>query len=238
MSTALTLDAFQTARDAFAVDGDEMRTHKGRSVVAVEIDGRRHYLKRFWFTPSQVFKRYVARGFHEMRMIDWLNGNGFAGPKIVRRGHTGRHPFVTRVYFLMEEVPDEVPLETAWRKSAGDEDGLLADLASFSARLHDAGFVHTDFSGRHILVGREAERRTFRLIDVERAAVGRIDLRRSAADLATLATSVIDEELRRRIETDFLDSYIAKRSTLNGRLGTGDFRSLVERAEPAGSFDW
>lgn len=236
MAGALTLDAFETVRDVFAISGDEMRTHKGRSVVAVQIDGRTHYLKRFWFVPSQMFKRYVARGFHEMRMIDWLNDSGFAGPKIVRRGHAGVYPFITRLFFLMEEPPGELALEAAWRKSPDDADALLSSFASFAAKLHDAGFIHTDFSERHILVGRNASQWTFRLIDLERAAVGRVNDKRAAADIATLATSIADEELRRRIRTDFLDEYVAKRFAPGGVSPDVDFRSLFADAKPTKSF--
>ncbi len=223
----------QNVDDAFAIIGDEMRVHKGRSVIAVSVDERTHYLKRFWLTPSQLFKRHVARGFHELRMIDWLNGNGFAGPKIVRRGHAGIGPLATRLFFLMEEVPDELPLETAWRKSPEDADAILADLATFAAKLHDAGFTHTDFSERHILAGRGSTGWTFRLIDVERARLGRVSDNLAAADLATLAASILDEDLKDRIKAGFLDDYVNKRGT---RSSNNDFRDLFTRAEPTKDF--
>jgi tRNA A-37 threonylcarbamoyl transferase component Bud32 len=232
----LTLETFESTDRVFAVTGDEMRAHKGRSVVAVQVDGRTHYLKRFWFVPSQLFKRHAARGFREMRTIDWLNDSGFAGPKIVRRGHSGVFPLVTRVFFLMEEVPDELPLEAAWREYPEQADAMLADLASFAARLHTAGFTHTDFSERHILVGRGPAQWTFRLIDVERGRVGRINNRRAAADLRTLAVSIADEQLRGYIETEFVDAYITRRSALGGLSHSVDFRSLFVRATATKSF--
>ena len=57
-----TLADFDRIDTAFSVEGLDMRTHKGRSVVRVAIDGKTHYLKRFWFLPAQLFKRHVARG--------------------------------------------------------------------------------------------------------------------------------------------------------------------------------
>ena len=229
----LTLDRFDDVRSAFAVRGDEMRVHKGRSVVAVSIGGTTHYLKRFWLTPSQIFQRHVARGLHEMRMIDWLNRSGFAGPKIVRGGRAGSFMCMTRVFFLMEEVPNEWPLEAAWRKFADQGERMVSELACFAARLHDAGFIHTDFSERHILVGRRGEGWSFRLIDLERARQGRPDLERAAADLATLAASISDEDLRGRIEGDLLADYVAHRKTLPREV---DFPSLVAAAKPTKSF--
>ncbi len=248
MGEGLTLDAFDTVDGAFAVDGLDMRIHKGRSLVLVTVEGKTHYLKRFWLCPTQIFKRQVARGLYEIRMIDWLNDNGFAGPRIVRRGSDGPFPLRRRVFFLMEEVPDELPLEASWRRFPGRGDELLRALAAHAARLHDAGFCHTDFSERHILVGGWADepqaacRRlktgptdawTFRLIDVERGHVGRATLTRAAADLATLAASVSDDRLRGQITTVFLDDYIAQRRTLPPNV---DFRAILARATPTRAF--
>ena len=266
MGDGLTLDAFDTVAAAFGVDGLDMRTHKGRSVVLVNVAGKTHYLKRFWLCPTQILKRHVARGLHEMRMIDWLNGHrlenrchtrlenrrhtrlenrcptGFAGPRIVRRGSDSLLGLSRRVFFLMEEIPDELPLEASWRRCGAQGDELLRSLAARAARLHDAGFCHTDFSERHILVGRASSRSnvgcqpdgwTFRLIDVERGHVGRANPTRAAADLATLAASVSDDRLRKQITTVFLDDYIAKRRTLPPNL---DFRALFARATPTRSF--
>ena len=85
MTNAIEIAGFASLRDVFAMEGDEMRTHRGRSVVALTVNGHRHFLKRFWLDLTKPFGRSVSRGLHEMRMIDWLNGNGFAGPRIVRR---------------------------------------------------------------------------------------------------------------------------------------------------------
>ena len=183
-------------------------------------------------------------------MIDWLNDHplenqchtSFAGPRIVRRGADSLLRLRRRVFFLMEEVPDELPLEASWRRFSQQGDELLRALAEHAARLHDAGFCHTDFSERHILVGGWADDRlktgptdgwTFRLIDVERGHVGRASPTRAAADLATLAASVSDDHLRAQITTVFLDDYIARRRTLPPNL---DFRPLFARATPTRTF--
>ena len=217
----------------FAIEGEELRSHKGRSVVAVSIDGRAHFLKRFWFVPSRPYKRNVACGLHELRMIDWLNSHGFAGPHVVRRG-TGRSFFLkTHLFFLMEEAPGEWPLEVAWRNFPSEADSIVSALASFAAALHDSGFVHTDFSERHIFVGGAVPDWTFRLIDVERASVVRFTEDRAAADLATLAASVADVRLRKKINSGFLDAYVARRRTLRPDV---DFRRLFTVALPTKSF--
>lgn len=209
------------------MDGAAVRIHQGRSVVKLCVDGKPHYLKRYWLSPSQLLQRHVSRGRHELRMIDWLNDNGFAGPRVVARGASYRLSITTRLFFLMEEVDDEMPLEQRWWKRPEAGDSLLASLASFAARLHDAGFFHTDFSERHILVGASDGAWTFRLIDVERAAVGAPNDRLAAADLKTLAASIDDQKLRERIGSDFLDDYSAKRRTLSRGV---DLRALFAQA--------
>ena len=233
MTSVTDIAGFASIRDVFALQGDDMRTHRGRSVVALTIDGRRHFLKRFWLDPAKPFARSVSRGLHELRMIDWLNDNGFAGPKIVRRGSSSLGPLRTRVFFLMEEVADEAPLETTWRLLSDKRTTLIDELATFAARLHDARFVHTDFSERHIFVGRSEGAWSFRLIDVERAIVGRMRESRAAADLATLTASVVDRELAEAVRTKFVDRYMAARTTLEDGV---DFRALLSRARPTKSF--
>lgn len=230
----LTPAAFASVDAAFGVSGQSMRAHAGRSVVRVTVDGRVHYLKRYWLNPRQFFQRHVARGRHELRMIDWLNEVGGAGPRVVARGLGRRLGLGTRLFFLMEEVAGERSLEQAWWESPADGERLLLHLATFAASLHDRGFVHTDFSERHIFVGPgPGTGFTFRLIDVERARLGPPDDRRAAADLKTLAASIADQHLRRRIETDFLDTYARLRQTLSPGA---DFRGLFAKAVPTRTF--
>lgn len=222
-----TVDRLRSITDVFDLRGFDLRTHKGRSVTKIAVDGKPCYLKRYWLAPSQLFKRHVARGCHELRMIDWLNDNGFAAPRVVARGQSTCMSLTTKMYFLMEEVPGEVPLEQAWWDHPDDSDELLEAAASFAAQLHDRGFVHTDFSERHILVGRDHDTWTFRLIDLERARNDNRDERLAAADLKTLVASVAAEELRRGIQGRFLDTYIAQRRSLPAEV---DMRSLFAQA--------
>lgn len=229
----LTLTDIDGVAAAFAAAGDEMRAHAGRSVIRLTLDGETHYLKRYWLAASQVFQRHVARGLHELRMIDWLNGSGFAGPEVVRRGQSGVGPIVTRLFFLMREVPGEMPLEIAWRRAGAEGAAMLSALAGYAARLHDRGFTHTDFSERHILVGRAGGGYTFRLIDVERARLGRVDEARNAADLVTLAASVSSEALREALRGAFVETYQQARGTLGDAAA---FRRHLESARPTKEF--
>ncbi len=230
---AASMGQFESVDDAFAVRGRDMRFHVGRSVIGIQVDGRQCYLKRYWLAPSQILKGHVSRGFHELRMIDWLNGHGFSGPRVLACGSSSFLGVSRRLFFLMEEVPGEMPLAQFWWKHPEVGDSLLASLARFSARLHDAGFVHTDYSERHIFVGRRGDDWTFRLIDVERARVGPVDNRAVAADLKTLAASIADQRLRERIAAGFLDDYVAERTTPCERT---DMRSLFARASATRSF--
>jgi len=210
-----------------------MQQHKGRGVVRLTIDETVYYLKRYQFVPHQFFKRHVRIGFHELAMIDWLNENGFAGPKVVARGHSSAFGFRPRMYFLMEEVVGELPLERYWRRHKEETDALLSALARHAGRLHDQNFYHRDFSERHLFVARHADDYSFRQIDVERACVGRPDEAKAAADLKTLAASVASETLQARLAGPLLEDYLSVRRNSPDR---DTFMSLYEKAPTTKTF--
>lgn len=211
-----------------------MQTHAGRSVTRVTVGGETHFLKRFWLTPKQVFRRFVAQGMHELAMIDWLNANHFTGPEVVARGVQRRFGIPIKMLFLMREASGETPLERFCRKHSSDRDAVFRDLAIHSARLHDAGFYHRDYSERHIFVRREEGGFGFRQIDLERASAGKRREQKAAADLKTLACSIADSDLSAQIEGSFLDVYLDRRTTVGS---TDSFRKLLAAAAPTKSFE-
>ncbi|GJM25743.1 MAG: hypothetical protein DHS20C16_21580 [Phycisphaerae bacterium] len=231
---SLALSDFNNLDAVFEIEGEPMQTHQGRSVTRLTMDGETHFLKRFWLTPTQVFRRFVVQGLHELAMIDWLNENGFAGPSVVARGSEKRFGMWHRMMFLMRAAEDEVPLERFCRKHPDRRDDVLSSLAGHTARLHDAGFYHRDYSERHLFVGRQNGDFRFRQIDLERASVGSRQEAKAAADVKTLACSIADPVLVAAVEGPFLDAYLKERSTLD----SGDsFRALLAKAIPTKSFE-
>ena len=228
------LSDFDNLNHVFQIDGEPMQTHPGRSVVRLNIDGQTCFLKRYWLIGRQVFRRFIAQGLHELAMIDWLNANGFSGPEVVARGVATRLGIRTRMFFLMRQVEDELPLERFYRRNREAVDELTRSLAEHTARLHDAGFYHRDYSERHIFVGRATERLTFRQIDLERASQGVRQEPNAAADLKTLACSIANEDLRTLIEGDFVDRYLECRKTAPPR---DTFLQMLAAAQPTKTFE-
>jgi len=228
------LTAFDSVDRAFAVEGEPMRLHRGRSVVRVQVDGAWCYLKRFWWTPSQTLRRFVSQGLHELAMIDWLNSHGFCGPNVIARGVQRRFGFNYRMYFVMREADGELPLERYYRRNRESAGTLIDALAAHTARLHEAGFYHHDYSERHLLVGQSTEGLHFRQIDLERARQGQRNEKTAAADIKTLITSIADETLAEKIETDMVSRYITNRRTAPD-LAT--FRALLRTAQATKTFE-
>lgn len=234
-STARTwsLSDFGDLDRVFAIKGEAMMVHAGRSVVRVDVEGRPHFLKRYWLTPLQVFRRFCAQGLHELAMIDWLNSRGFLGPEVVARGVGRRLGLRTRVFFLMRQAEGELPLERFARRNGDRVEVLIQALAGHTARLHDKGFYHTDYSERHIHVVALGEGFQFRQIDLERARVGRRDDGQAAADIKTLQCSIANERLADMIEGPFVEHYLSQRTTAPS---AGEFRALLRRARPTKTF--
>ncbi len=230
----IALSDFDDLDAVFRLKGEPMQTHQGRSVTRVAVDGQTHYLKRFWLTPTQIFRRFVAQGMHELAMIDWLNGNGFAGPVVVARASEKRFGFWNRMMFLMREASGEMPLERYCRRHPDQRDMVIKQLARHTAQLHDAGFYHKDYSERHIFVCCENGHHAFRQIDLERASVGARSESKAACDVKTLACSIADPELAGTIEGAFLEAYVQDRSTL---VSGESFRDEFRTAIPTKSFE-
>ena len=202
---------WETVAGAFALRGETMRAHEGRSVVRLRDGSRTWFLKRFWISRRRFFKRTVSPGRHELRMIDWLVGQGFNGPRVVGRGMERSGPLIRRLFFVMEEVPGEVDLERYCRAHVEEGEAVMEALAEHTARLHNAGFFHHDFLATHILVGQGDGGLTFRLIDVERGRCCRPSVRAAATDLNKLFTSLGDGSKTGRLAEAFLDRYLARR---------------------------
>lgn len=230
----MSLSDFDDLDAVFRIKGEPMQTHQGRSVTRLMVDGHTHFLKRFWLTPMQVFRRFVAQGMHELAMIDWLNTNNFTGPDVVARGADKTLGVWRRMMFLMRAGTDELPLERFCRKHPDRRDDVLVSLAQHTARLHDAGFYHRDYSERHLFVRGDNGGFSFRQIDLERAAVGPRREAKAAADVKTLSCSIADPELAGAIEGPFLTEYLGNRSTLDS---SDSFRALFANAVPTKSFE-
>ncbi len=230
----MVLQDFNDLDLVFQVKGEPMQTHVGRSVTRVTVDGANHFLKRYWVTPKQVFRRFVAQGIHELSMIDWLNEHDFAGPNVVARGVERKFGVLTRMMFLMREATGEMPLERYCRKHPSQRSAVLDSLARHTANLHDVCFYHKDYSERHLFVRYQNGEHAFRQIDVERATVGSKRETKAAADIKTLACSIADPELSAAIEGAFLDQYIDLRATLDSRQS---FRDLYATAVATKEFE-
>ncbi|MCA9772558.1 MAG: hypothetical protein KC466_09115 [Myxococcales bacterium] len=228
-SPAMDPDSWRDMDRVFALEGEPMRVHRnGRGVWRLDLSDGTYYLKRFWFRFRYPMKSRLSRGNHELRMIDWLNANGFAGPEVAARREERRWGWGTRLFFLMREVSGEVPVSQAWLDRKDERPALLAACAAYVARLHQRGFHHHDLMTKHLFAASGPKGWSFRNIDVERATVGAPNPKKAARDLLTLACSVHFEPLRTELLTRFVDDYLAARPELDA----AGFRALHERLSP------
>ncbi|MFM8355985.1 MAG: lipopolysaccharide core heptose(I) kinase RfaP [Gammaproteobacteria bacterium] len=149
---------------AFALDGVAHRAVANRATLAVELGARPFFLKRHrgvgW---REILKNLfsgrlpVVSAWNEFAACQVLADAGIPAPTAAAFGRQGLNPARCRSFVLCDALLGYTDLEqrTA-RWLAAPPSGrlrsrLVAALAEFARRFHDAGLVHRDFYLCHLL---------------------------------------------------------------------------------------
>ena len=158
--------AFPTLEQVFALTGERVTSDPLSEVLRVEIEGRRYYVKRYagngknalrrWFGLRQWFAppRVEAEWRNLLAFREW----GIPTARLMAYGIERRFGGFVRGALVTEEIPGASDLALlAERNDARLHDprwvsGVSAQVARFTRRIHDAGFVHNDLKWRNLLV--------------------------------------------------------------------------------------
>ena len=97
------------------------------------------------------------------------------------RPSKGKRAFVYPEKLL--EKGFETPCPIAYIKSCED---VVTAFAEFTARLHEAGILHLDYSPGNILYDKIGEEYHFSLVDINRMHFGEVDIKKGCANFARL----------------------------------------------------
>lgn len=166
--------------------------HSGRNTIKVCREGGialnvKRYGRPHWF--NRIVYSFVRKpkGERAYRNGGRLLAAGFDSPEPVAYVEMRRGGIISDSYFVSLQCDYSHRLYELGDADAGSRRPLLRALARYTAALHEAGFMHLDYSPGNILYETDADGNThFALVDTNRMAFGLVDLRRGCANFARL----------------------------------------------------
>ena len=143
----------------FELEGEIVSKNSLSNVIKLNIDGRTFYVKRYVKAGENFFKRYLRSQVQvEWENLELFEHFGIPTANVVAFGEEKKYGVFKRGALITEEIKNTVDLVGL----ASSKDKLLSNkvwlnqvmekVADYTAKLHQAGFVHNDLNWRNILV--------------------------------------------------------------------------------------
>ena len=217
-----TLSAWMTVRGAASLDKPGLGGWRER--LALDVGGRRLFLKRYDAPPRRERRAARRRGFRAVAEIEWhwlhrLRGLSIRVPEPVAFGYERRAGRERRSFIVTAAVPGD-SLERCVRGTADQavvdrlndpaaRRALTVELARIIRRLHGAALFHRDLYLSHIFLDAHAPtEQALTLIDLQRIVRPRWRRRRwRVKDLAALHYSLPTASASRAQRMRFFKHY-------------------------------
>lgn len=189
--------AYESLRDfitrlpaVFPREGETI--YKSRNEIKVfEVDGFRLNVKQYhvpspinrlvytFFRPAKVYRAYR----YAYRLLE----QGFDTPEPVAYLMVRRCGLVGVSYFVSIQSPYARNFYEFGKGALYGREEIVAALGRYTARLHEAGIYHCDYSPGNILFDCDAQGKVvFTLVDINRMQFGRVSLEKGCANFARL----------------------------------------------------
>lgn len=165
--------------------------HCGRNLIKTVTEQGVHLNIKRYAVPSWVNR--VAYTFFRLpkgkRAFDYpqrLLGLGFETPEPVAYIEERREGLIAYSYFVSIQSPYPYTFCCFGNANVAACGDVVKAFAQFTARLHDAGILHLDYSPGNILFDRLPDGYHFSLVDINRMYFGQVGMRRGCANFARL----------------------------------------------------
>ena len=115
-----------------------------------------------------------------------LRGAGIETPAPLACLIERRGGLLARSYFVSEQADHDRNFYDFGRGGIGGREDILRAFACFTARVHEAGFLHADYSPGNILFRKDDEGVRFCLVDINRMHFGAVSARKGCENFARL----------------------------------------------------
>lgn len=152
-------EVFTSVESVVALEGDIVSRDKISMVRKVSVNNVIYYVKIYWRNGNGA-RKYLGRGRlqGEWENLCFFSSLGINTPRIVAYGQTFKNGIFVHGVLVTEEVEFSQDLLTLTKDNPRllhDRDWLkvvMQQVADYTRRLHDCGFVHWDLKWRNILV--------------------------------------------------------------------------------------
>lgn len=131
-----------------------------------------------FFRPAKVYRAYN----YAFKLIN----NGFDTPEPVAYIVIKKNGLISQCYFISLQSSYSHTFYEFGKGSLEGREEVIAALAGYTARLHEAGIYHRDYSPGNILFEKEGNEVKFMLVDINRMGFGKVDVKKGMANFARL----------------------------------------------------
>ena len=165
--------------------------HSGRNLIKmITVDGLDINVKRYtipplinriayaFFRPSKGKRAFV----HPEKLLE----KGFETPSPIAYIEETKMGLIGHSYFMSIQSPYRYNFCQFGNADIKSCEDVVTAFAEFTARLHEAGILHLDYSPGNILYDKIGEEYHFSLVDINRMHFGEVDIKKGCANFARL----------------------------------------------------
>ena len=131
-----------------------------------------------FFRPSKAYRAYT----YAFRML----ALGFETPTPIALMLLKKAGLIHRSYFISIQAPFSRNMYEFGKGRLDGRTSIIRHLALYTAKLHDAGIYHKDFSPGNILFQQTGDDVQFSLVDINRMQFGQVSIQKGCANFARL----------------------------------------------------
>lgn len=165
--------------------------HSGRNLIKmITVDGLDINVKRYTIPPlinriAYAFFR-PSKGKRAFVYPEKLLEKGFETPCPIAYIEETKMGLIGHSYFMSVQSPYRYNFCQFGNADIKSCEDVVTAFAEFTARLHEAGILHLDYSPGNILYDKIGEEYHFSLVDINRMHFGEVDIKKGCANFARL----------------------------------------------------